>query len=418
MSEHWERMRRILSASGPPGEGIEFSAPARPDDYWYPSLRVEEELTPYGTCLIRGLQIPRSHVHGNTPLEWFLASGGEGRAILGQDPRLGEIEPSSLLFLDLETTGLGGAGTYAFLVGVAFFSSNCFHIRQYLMRDYSEERALLYSLQHLLERGGGLVSYNGKMFDLPLLSDRFLLNRMPNPLAGLPHLDLLPSARRLWKGCSASCSLVNLEQDLLGLRRRGDVPSELIPGLYFRYLQHRKTSLLEPVFSHNVHDLLSLIALKARACRAVEKPEAWSLASGGELYGLGRIFEAQGRREHSLFCYQMSLRQGLPPHLRYEARRRLSLLLKRSGDRTRAAQIWESTVGEGGLGFDPFFYEELAKHKEHQEKDFQGAIAIVEQALEHLSRRAATSYRDLVWVQRFRHRLGRLRHKARGERWR
>src|SRR5204863_2667786 len=39
-----------------------------------------------------------------------------------------------LLFIDLETTGLaGGAGTYAFLVGCAWFDEGSLRMRQYLM---------------------------------------------------------------------------------------------------------------------------------------------------------------------------------------------------------------------------------------------------------------------------------------------
>ena len=36
-----------------------------------------------------------------------------------------------ILFVDLETTGLaGGAGTFAFLVGCAWFDGDTFHVRQ------------------------------------------------------------------------------------------------------------------------------------------------------------------------------------------------------------------------------------------------------------------------------------------------
>ena len=45
------------------------------------------------------------------------------------------IQNSCCLFLDLETTGLaGGAGTYAFLVGLGWFESGGFRIRQYLFK--------------------------------------------------------------------------------------------------------------------------------------------------------------------------------------------------------------------------------------------------------------------------------------------
>jgi len=421
MSQDWERMKRLLSLGrdqtpkGPP-HPLPAHRAGQPG-LRGARLRVEEQSTPFGSCLIRELEFPRSHVHGNTPLEWLLISGQEGRALLGRDPRLREIEPSSLLFLDLETTGLGGTGTYAFMVGLGFFRSDRFFIRQYFMRDYSEERALLIALRDFLSQGQGVVSYNGKMFDLPLLSDRFILNRMRSPLEDLPHLDLLHPARRLWRERMGSCSLINLEEALLGIRRLSDVPSELIPSLYFRYLQYPDPSLIEPVFSHNAHDLLSLMALKARACFAVENPEGCAIQHGEDYYCLGRIFEDLGHWERSIPCYECALHRGLPPHLRNEARRRLSLIHKRSGDRPRAVQIWQSSVAQDGSRFDPFSYEELAKHKEHREKDYEGAILIVERAIEQLARLGSPSSQAELLLRRFQHRLRRLQHKLRGERW-
>ena len=51
------------------------------------------------------------------------------------------------MFLDTETTGLaGGAGTAAFLIGVGFVEGDRFRVRQYFMRDYHEEAALLLAL--------------------------------------------------------------------------------------------------------------------------------------------------------------------------------------------------------------------------------------------------------------------------------
>ncbi|MDH7501063.1 MAG: ribonuclease H-like domain-containing protein, partial [candidate division NC10 bacterium] len=287
----------------------------------------------------------------------------------------------------------------------------------YFMRDYGEERALLIALRDFLSQGRGVVSYNGKMFDLPLLSDRFLLNRMRSPLEDLPHLDLLHPARRLWRERMGGCSLIHLEESLLGIRRLDDVPSELIPSLYFRYLQYPDPSLVEPVFSHNALDLLSLMALKARACSAVEDPEGCAIQHGEDYYCLGRIFEDLGQWERSIPCYECALDRGLPAHLRNEARRRLSLILKRSGDRPRAVQIWQSSITQDGSRFDPFSYEELAKHKEHQERDYEGAILIVERAIEQLRTLASSSSEMEILLGRFRYRLRRLRHKLRGERW-
>ena len=55
---------------------------------------------------------------------------------------------SNLVFLDLETTGLaGGAGTYAFLVGCAWFDGGVFRIRQLFLSSFGAEKVLLEALR-------------------------------------------------------------------------------------------------------------------------------------------------------------------------------------------------------------------------------------------------------------------------------
>ena len=68
-------------------------------------------------------------------------------------------DPDQWLFLDTETTGLsGGSGTYAFLIGVAWWESGGLEIEQFFMREYSEERALLLALR---ERIAELLNGSG-----------------------------------------------------------------------------------------------------------------------------------------------------------------------------------------------------------------------------------------------------------------
>ncbi len=141
-------------------------------------------------------------------------------------------------FLDTETTGLaGGTGTYAFLIGVGRVTPEGFRVRQFFMRDYAEEASLLCALSAHLAQFDVLVTYNGKAYDQPLLETRFewhVRARLSVPMA---HLDLLLGARRLWKLRLESCRLVDLERQILGVEREGDLPGEMIPYVYFEYLR-------------------------------------------------------------------------------------------------------------------------------------------------------------------------------------
>ena len=178
--------------------------------------------------------------------------------------------PAQVAFIDTETTGLSlGAGTYTFLIGVGTFEDEAFVVRQFFMRNPAEERAQLHLVEEALTRCTGIVSFNGRGFDMPLINNRFVLAAMPLPLFGAPHLDLLPPARRLWKARWGSCSLGNLERNVLEFQRTAeDVPGYLIPDIYRQYyLTGVATEMLAHVFYHNLEDIASMVVLGARMAR-------------------------------------------------------------------------------------------------------------------------------------------------------
>ena len=73
------------------------------------------------------------------------------------------------------------------------------YLLELFMRDHGDEPALLALLEELLGRTNSLVSFNGRSFDVPLLDNRFLMNRMRTDIRDKPHIDLLPPSRRLWR---------------------------------------------------------------------------------------------------------------------------------------------------------------------------------------------------------------------------
>ncbi|MEK6665539.1 MAG: ribonuclease H-like domain-containing protein, partial [candidate division NC10 bacterium] len=217
-----------------------------------------EEVTPHGRLLVARREYQLHVRHGELPLGSALEAPPDVLRLLSrQSPS--ESAPKRLLYLDTETTGLaGGTGTYAFLVGAGFFDGDRFVLAQYFMRDLDEEPALISAMAALLADFDGVVTYNGRGFDLPLLETRFVLSRRPWP-QHLSHLDLLPPARRLWSSRLPDCRLGTIEARVLGLERVDDVPGALIPSLYFHYLRSRRAEALQPVFEHNRLDVLSLV---------------------------------------------------------------------------------------------------------------------------------------------------------------
>ena len=326
--------------------------------------------------------------------------------------------PSNWLFLDLETTGLsGGAGTYAFLIGVGWLEPDGFRVRQFFLRELADERALLEAVSPLLQRAALLVTYNGKVFDAPVLETRYRLARLPFALADKPHLDLLYPARRLWRLRWDSLRLLALERNLLRFERPEDIPGELIPGLYFDYLRNGDEGPLRAVFRHNLEDVVTLAALAGRALQLAAEPETAS-EDPTEFFALGRLFERHRQLERARTLYELALRRGAAPALEPRVRYRLSLLCKRQRDYKQAVALWhELAAANGNLRERDRLavYEQLAICYEHRLDDREAATEVTRKAMREVDLLLSSAQGDRRLYRRaqrrFAHRLGRLTRK-------
>jgi len=289
------------------------------------------------------------------------------------------------VFLDCETTGLaGGVGTYAFLVGLGYLSGEEFVIEQYFMQDFHQESAILSAIA---ERLGGfkfLVSFNGKCYDLPLLQNRFVINRIEFDPASWAHLDLLFPCRRLWKRRIGECSLSNLEHQILKVRREIDVPSYMVPQIYFDYLRTGEAEPLLPVFHHNVYDILSLLRLSVLIDQALKDFSLSEIKDPIDLYSLGRIHQNLRNYKASARCFKQALSEKLSPRWQLEIYVSLAFVCKRGGCIHDAVKIWQKLTEED-LPFSLSAHEELAKYYEHKRKDYLKALSFVDRAIFQLS---------------------------------
>ena len=208
-----------------------------------------------------------------------------------------------------------GAGTFAFLIGLGFVTAEGFLVRQYFLREPSEEHSVLYRLAEDLREFSTLITYNGRGYDAPLLETRYRLAREPVPFEAMPHLDLLHACRRLWKLRFDSCKLTYLEERILGHERVGDVPGFLIPSLYVNYLRTRDARSLVPVFTHNALDILSLACLTSVVGSVFGDPTQYRFRHGTECIGLGRWLLQAGRKDEALHLFRGAINGNIPEEL-------------------------------------------------------------------------------------------------------
>jgi uncharacterized protein len=324
-------------------------------------------------------------------------------------------EPARLLYLDTETTGLvGGTGTCAFLIGIGGIEGSQFVVRQFFLRDYPEEKAALAALAEAVNACEGIVTFNGKTFDIPLLETRYSLARLKSPFSGRLHLDLLHPARHVWKLRLESCQLTNLEKELLGIMRKGDVQGSEIPGIYFDDLRTGNARGLQPVFYHNALDIVTLAALTTQMARAVGDGGAETLKSSLDLFGLSRLFERFGAVEQSVSACQRALAAGLPRWVESRALWQLASQHKRSRQYEQAAEIWmELSAREDESVIEAL--EELAVYHEHRRRDAKAAMQFAEEALRRLQNNLGERHSvdpHHPRLQRFTHRIMRLQRKV------
>ena len=296
--------------------------------------------------------------------------------------------PERWAFLDTETTGLmGGSGTYAFLIGVGRITPEGFRVRQFFMREYAEERSLLLSLTEHLAEFDVLVTYNGKSYDQPLLETRYRMTRQKPPFGRMAHLDVLHGARRLWKLRFEGCRLMQLENQILGVEREGDLPGEMIPYVYFEYLRSREAHRLVPIFHHNAIDILTLACLTAIVPSAFRSTDPESLRTlgirrGEELLGVGRWLIAAEDYERGLDLMKRAIDTGLPDSLLFRTLWDVARLEKRLG-RPHTALSLLTELAQCGNPHRVDALEELAKHYEHAERNYALALEFTNQALMH-----------------------------------
>ena len=314
-------------------------------------------------------------------------------------------DPEKWLFLDTETTGLaGGTGTYAFLIGLAWWDAGGLHVEQFFMRDFTEEYSVLHELSARVAERPVLVTFNGKSFDWPLLENRFTMTRSIAVPKLAAHLDLLHPARALWKLRLGSVRLVELERHVLdaprlGWHREDDVSSALIPQFYFDYLRGGPAEPLAGVVRHNQMDLRGLAALFGKINALLSEPAgAANEIESLDLFGLSRFLQRRGENDRAHSACAQALQIGLPVEFRPKARRELALMAKRRGEHARAAEIWLEIVADPHDGIHAC--EQLAIYYERRAKDPAKAAEFAQLAIAKLQRQCANS-RDPFLTARF-----------------
>jgi uncharacterized protein YprB with RNaseH-like and TPR domain len=333
-----------------------------------------------GACVVIDRRWSADRSHGRRTIDACIPAPGAPIEVFDSRIRSDREWWRRVVFFDIETTGLsGGAGTLAFLTGCGWFDDTGFVVRQFLLAGPAGEHAMLEALGHVFREASLIVTYNGRTFDVPFMETRWAFHRQPAPTDDLPHFDMLPPARRLWRqrdddGDSSGCSLTMLERAVLGFHRIGDVPGFEIPARYFQFLRSGDPAAIEGVLEHNRHDLVSLAVLMSHALWLVQEgPDA--CRTPGEQLALGTLYARAGRGGAAREAYERAA-DSADRGVRRRALAQLALLFRRERRFDEAAEAWQAVLDLSDPGRDSLHQqaaEALAIHHEHRRKDVPAA---------------------------------------------
>jgi uncharacterized protein len=295
------------------------------------------------------------------------------------DSRLDGFERETALFFDVEATGLSrGAGTFAFLIGLAWFEGERLVMEQLLAEHPGQERAALHRFLMRLQERSHFVSYNGKSYDVSVLQSRLVVNRFMDcreaELRIRPHLDLLHAGRRLWRGTVPNHTLGTMEAHLLDLVREDDVPGALVPHLYFAWVNTGDATGLEKIIEHNRQDVLSMVSLVHLLLAGLSADA--HCPTSRQRVNRARIHDRAGRWDAVVSAFPGET-EGLEPALKDEILEMLDRAWRRLENPKRRLALWERCCEESE---DPDHWERYALVLERVARNYAAALAAARRA--------------------------------------
>lgn len=360
----------------------------------------------FGTVFVREVHYPMTYVHGKYPLHVLKEAIARWQ---NTTHPIGTTQSEQLVFYDTETTGLKGVGTYIFLNGLLTMTETDFVLKQFVLANPSHEEAFLYESK-LWQKDQTIVTYNGKSFDWPQLETRWTLHRNKLPL--LPkqrQIDLMHSAKRIWKKELPNMKLSEIERSKLGFHRHNDVPGYLAPPIYLDAVRSGETNALMTILKHNEYDLLSLITLY------IEVSALLTTIDGGETANtytnIGKWYKDLKEPADSMY-YLDDVTNSYNQTEAGEAYFLKGFLLKKQQQFEEAYESFEKSVHHVSERQRIEAYVELAKLSEHQFRHIRRAISWTERAISELQR--ATCFKESTresHLQKQLHRMQRLQNK-------
>lgn len=164
-----------------------------------------------------------------------------------------------LLFFDIETTGFVAKNTTLYLIGALWYEDEKIKIIQWFNEDGTSEDVILSAFNDFCKNFTHLVHFNGLGFDLPYLSQKADLLKIPfTEAANLTQIDIYKEIRS-YKNIFALDNMKQISiERYLNIDRQDTYSGKELISVYQRYVTRPNDEMEHLLLLHNHDDLLGM----------------------------------------------------------------------------------------------------------------------------------------------------------------
>lgn len=167
----------------------------------------------------------------------------------------------SVLFFDIETTGLSKELSNVYLIGCAYKDEGSFCIRQFFADKRDEEEEIVKAFYDFAASFEMIVHFNGQGFDVPYMDHKARKYDISFSLADKDNYDILRVARKAKKLLGIRQMGQKSIEGFLKIKRDDEKSGgELIP-YYYEYERTKDENLLKYLLLHNYDDVLGMLKI-------------------------------------------------------------------------------------------------------------------------------------------------------------
>lgn len=173
------------------------------------------------------------------------------------------IDFTSSLFFDIETTGFAAKNTKLYMIGALYVSkeTNTFYVTQWFLDNYDDEINILKSFYKFANNYTTLIHFNGNGFDIPYLEAKAATLDFALDFYAFTHIDLYKSSSKLKNFFKTENLKLKTIEQFLGLNRKDEFSGKELIDVYKEYMKTKDEHLKAFLLLHNYEDLKGMLTV-------------------------------------------------------------------------------------------------------------------------------------------------------------